>query len=141
MTSRSVPHAPRSASTVRRDLVIDLTKCEVPLSVVDDAALVMSELVGNAVRHGAPLADGCVRVSWELTDDALHLEVCDGGALSQREAIDLTTVPASAEGGRGLAIVSLLAQRWGTTPYGAGEGVGVFADLDVTKPGRPDPLG
>lgn len=140
MTSRHVPHAPCSASTVRRELVIDLTTSEVPPAVVDDAALVMSELVGNAVRHGSPLPDGCVRVSWELTDRALHLEVCDGGTGSEHEVVEQGRVPASAEGGRGLTIVSLLAQRWGTTPYGGGQGVGVFADLDVSPDGRPDPL-
>lgn len=140
MRSRSVPHAPCSASAVRRELVVDLTSCDVPPAVVDDAALVMSELVGNAVRHGTPLPDGSVRVSWELAEGALHLEVCDGGG-SEHEVVDRGRVPASAESGRGLSIVSLLARRWGTTPYAGGQGVGVFADLDVSAQGRPDPLG
>lgn len=136
MTSRLVPHAPCSASAVRRELVIDLTAYDVPPTVVDDAALVMSELVGNAVRHGSPLPDGCVRVAWELTPEALRLEVSDGG--SENEVVDQGQVPTSAESGRGLTIVSLLAQRWGTTPYDGGRGVNVFADLDVTPNGETD---
>jgi hypothetical protein len=79
MTPYVVPHAPFSAATVRHELVIDLTAHEVPQDVVDDAALVMSELVGNAVRHGTPLQCGGVRVLWEVHDCALHLEVQDGG--------------------------------------------------------------
>ena len=131
MTSHLVPHAPSSASTVRRELVSDLTTSAVPSGVVDDAALVMSELVGNAVRHGSPLPDGCVCVSWELGECTLHLEVRDGGAASD-EPVDQGLVPASAESGRGLTIVSLLAQSWGTTD-GGGEGTSVYADLDVPR--------
>ena len=132
MSRHLVPHSPSSASSVRRELVSDLTASEVPPAVVDDAALVMSELVGNAVRHGSPLPDGCVCVSWELGECTLHLEVRDGGA-PEDAPVDHGVVPASAESGRGLTIVSLLAERWGTTSDG-GEGTGVFADLDVPRP-------
>ena len=130
MTSHLVPHAPLSASSVRHELVIDLTASHVPPAVVDDAALVMSELVGNAVRHGSPLPpDGGVRVSWELTPDRVHLEVWDGGAATQ-EVADRGGVPPTAENGRGLTIVSLLAEEWGAAPC-PGPGVGVYADLNV----------
>lgn len=135
MTSRLVPHAPRSAASVRREMVIDLTACDVPPAVVDDAALILSELVGNAVRHGSPLPDGCVRVSWDLSPERLHLEVWDGGA-AVHDVVDRGGVAESAEGGRGLTIVSLLAEQWGTTPC-PGPGIGVYADLSVP----PDPQG
>lgn len=131
MTSHLVPHALSSASSVRRELVVDLTTSDVPPEVVDDAALVMTELVGNAVRHGSPLPDGCVCVSWELGECTLHLEVRDGGA-ARDEPVSRGPVPATSESGRGLAIVSLLAERWGTMPDD-GEGTGVFADLDVPR--------
>jgi serine/threonine-protein kinase RsbW len=139
MASRLVPHAPSSASNVRHELVVDLTTHDVPAAVVDDAALVLSELVGNAVRHASPLPDGCVCVSWELTDRALHLEVRDGGvdgdaAPRQQPVAEPEHVPASAENGRGLTIVSLLAQRWGTMDD-CGQGAGVYADLDVRRDG------
>lgn len=131
MTSHLVPHAPWSASSVRRELVIDLAACDVPSAVVDDAVLVLSELVGNAVRHGSPLADGCLRVSWDLTPERLHLEVWDGGAAVEQVA-DRGGVAPSAENGRGLTIVSLLAEQWGTTPC-PGHGIGVYADLSVRR--------
>jgi serine/threonine-protein kinase RsbW len=140
MTSRHVPHSPVSASSVRRDLVVDLTAQQLPPAVVDDAALVMSELVGNAVRHGSPLPDGCVHVSWELQPSELHLEVCDGGGAGPREVVDRGGVAPSAESGRGLTIVSLLAKEWGTMPYD-GRGIGVYADLDVQPGESPGPLG
>lgn len=127
MTSYVVPHAPRSAATVRHRLVDDLAQRQVPPAVVDDAALVITELVGNAVRHGVPLSDGGVRVTWEVGDRTVHLEVHDGGC---GPSVGVGPAPASAEGGRGLAIVELLAERWGTTPAYDG-GSGVYADLPL----------
>jgi serine/threonine-protein kinase RsbW len=127
MTSYVVPHAPRSAATVRHRLVDDLAQRRVPPAVVDDAALVITELVGNAVRHGVPLSDGGVRVAWEVGDRTVHLEVHDGGC---GPSAGVRPAPASAEGGRGLAIVELLAERWGTTPAYDG-GSGVYADLPL----------
>jgi two-component sensor histidine kinase len=128
MTPYVVPHAPFSAATVRHELVIDLTAHEVPQDVVDDAALVMSELVGNAVRHGTPLQCGGVRVLWEVHDCALHLEVQDGGRGPAPDAPARQSM--SAEGGRGLAIVEMLALRWGSTPTFDG-GTGVYAELPL----------
>jgi serine/threonine-protein kinase RsbW len=140
MARQHVPHSPVSASTVRRDLVVDLTSQDVPPAVVEDAAVVMSELVGNAVRHGSPLPDGCVDVSWELHPSQLRLEVCDGGGAAPEDVVGRGRVAPSAESGRGLAIVSLLAKDWGTTPYDD-ERIGVYADLDVQPRGRSDPVG
>ncbi len=128
MTPYVVPHTPLSAATVRHDLVDDLAHRDLPPSVVDDAALVMSELVGNAVRHGAPLSGGGgVRVAWEVGDREVHLEVHDGGCGPTGQ---VSHVPTSYEGGRGLAIVEMLAERWGTTPTHDG-GSGVYADLPL----------
>jgi serine/threonine-protein kinase RsbW len=128
MTSYVVPHTPRSAATIRHRLVVDLMTRQVPPRVVDDAALVISELVGNAVRHGAPLRDGGVRVAWEIADCALRLEVHDGGCGPDGHAPHAPA--ASAESGRGLAIVEMLAERWGTTASGDG-GSAVYADLPL----------
>ena len=51
----------------------------------DDARLVVSELVGNAVRHARPLADGTMQVAWGQADDAVDIAVTDGGALTTPE--------------------------------------------------------
>ena len=39
-----------------------------PDETSDDARLVVSELVGNAVRHARPLADGTMHVAWTSSD-------------------------------------------------------------------------
>jgi anti-sigma regulatory factor (Ser/Thr protein kinase) len=112
-----VPHSPPSASIVRHRFVDELRGRGLPGLVVDDAALVLSELVGNAIRHGAPLPTGGIRVSWTVGAEMIRVEVADGGRGPLRHE---ATVPlaaggsADAERGRGLAIVSLLTSSWGS---------------------------
>lgn len=88
---------------------------------VDDVLIVVSELVTNTVLHaGAP---GRLRLS--LGDHAIRVEVTDrhpGSPELQPPAIDRS-------GGRGLLLVSLLADRWGTTPSEPGKTV--WAELAV----------
>ena len=129
MTSLLVPHAPTSAAHVRHALVAELRDRGVPEDVIDDAVLVMSELVGNAVRHGDPLPAGGVRTSWWVAGGAVHLEVCDGGPGLDRALP--TAVPGGAEGGRGLPIIDMLTARWGTTAPSPTGGVGVYAELPL----------
>ena len=47
---------------------------------VEDARVVISELVANSVRHAQPLSDGQILVSWTLEDRGLQLSVTDGGS-------------------------------------------------------------
>jgi anti-sigma regulatory factor (Ser/Thr protein kinase) len=144
MTTLLVPHACVSTADVRHALVSELRERGVPEPVVDDAALVLSELVGNAVRHGAPIGAGTVRASWWVAGGAVHLEVCDGGpglpgvdvgarlgALRRVPAVEELTVPVADEGGRGLPLVDLLSARWGTTAPGPTGVVAVYAELPL----------
>lgn len=126
----SVRHAPASAGEVRRRLGADLAEAGVAPAVIGDAALVLSELVGNAVRYGRPLPGDVLEVSWSLGDDCLRLRVSDGGGPS---------VPMRHEAGpedvrgRGLAIVAALASDWGVeqNSNGAGPMSTVWVELPV----------
>jgi anti-sigma regulatory factor (Ser/Thr protein kinase) len=72
-----------------------------------DAALVVSELVGNACRY----AEKRVTVRMELDDpNALRFEIEDDGPGEPSLRFTAPTDPA----GRGLQIVSCIADRWGT---------------------------
>lgn len=117
MSSLVVPHAPTSAALARHRFVDELRGRGLPGLVVDDATLVLSELVGNAVRHGAPLVSGGIRVSWVVGDETIRIEVADGGRGPLRHEAT-RPVPdggsADAERGRGLAIVALLTLSWGS---------------------------
>jgi len=97
------------------------------------ALLVLSELVTNAVLHGAEPID--VYVSRE--GDMLRIEVSDGGARSDG------VVPRSHDdhgqpGGRGLHIVNSLAQRWGTIDNDDGKTVWAEVSLNDGPERRPD---
>jgi anti-sigma regulatory factor (Ser/Thr protein kinase) len=83
--------------------------------VVEDAVLVTSELVTNALRHGL----GDVVVQSVAEDGDVHLAVTDSsGDMPVLLAPDPERV-----GGVGLRIVDELASRWGTSPFPGGKTV------------------
>ncbi|GAB3074880.1 MULTISPECIES: ATP-binding protein [unclassified Phycicoccus] len=112
-----VPWRATSVAQVRRTLVEDLESRDVESDVVDEAEIVISELVSNAVRHARPLSDGNLRVHWKVKSGVVEVEVTDGGG-------DSTPRPAPrtiwAPSGRGLRIVRSLAHEWGVTEDRAG---------------------
>lgn len=104
-----VPFDPASAAVVREELRSWLARHGTDERIVDDARLIASELVANALRHARPIEQDVVLVGWWAEDDRLAFEVVDGGAQTlpaQRAATEQAT------GGRGLQIVAALADRW-----------------------------
>lgn len=129
MTESSVLQLPFTASSVgvaRRHLVSDLIEAGVRASAVTDAALVISELLSNALRHAEPLPDAGIRVSWDLEDHSVRVCVSDGGGTTRPE---LGRPTPTTTGGRGLRIVARLSRRWGTSCDG--EGTTVWAEVLV----------
>jgi anti-sigma regulatory factor (Ser/Thr protein kinase) len=93
-------------------------------TVVDDAVLILSELLSNACRHGRPLGsqqvgDGDIRAAWRVDKAGrLTVEVTDGGGPTRPVP---ATPSVTAHGGRGLNIISALAQDWGVRDGEEGE--------------------
>lgn len=89
----------------------------------DAAVLLLSELVTNAYRHGAAVPVGASRdwitVRCFLAFGLLRMEVSDGSSAlpcpRHASADDVS--------GRGLALVTALADRWGAYPEPAGKTV------------------
>ena len=131
MTAVVLPHAPASASVARRSLTSELSGAGVSNAVVGDAALVISELVGNAVRHASPLPGGALRVEWSLHPDTVEIAVTDGGSTELPVAVQADE---AAIGGRGLSIVEALSRTWGTRR--AGRGMVVWAHIPRVQGGR-----
>src|SRR5215813_1611463 len=91
-------------------------------ALVEEAVIVASELVTNAIRHGScpagPTADGAsVMLAWQRHDGRIICVVTDG---SSKPPV-LEHADPSAESGRGLQVVHALAAAWGWVMLGAGE--------------------
>ncbi|MFD4785794.1 ATP-binding protein [Streptomyces sp. NPDC058459] len=109
---------------------------------MDDAALVASELLTNAVEAtGFPhpnhpawqvSAEHVIAVQLRAVDDVLHVEVWDRSA----KLPTMRTPAADAEGGRGLHLIEALAERWNVYRPPAGGKV-VWAHLALTAPPAP----
>lgn len=117
----AVPHGPAGVGEARHRMRADLRTSGVPDPVIDDAVLILSELLSNAYRHGRPLSrergparadgDGGVLAAWRVDERGrLTVEVTDGGGPTRPFP---ATPSVTARGGRGLNIISALSQEWG----------------------------
>lgn len=77
---------------------------------VESAALVLTELVSNAVRHARPGANHMVRVELTVVWDMLHIAVGDGGSEYSTPQVLAETLTSTS--GRGLLLVERLAEDW-----------------------------
>lgn len=103
--------APTTVAASRRAIAADLQARGVSATIVDEAQLVISELVTNALRHAMPLADDSVRLKWKAKGDIVEIEVSDGG--SQQSSPKPLKQQVWAPNGRGLRIVRSVAHEWG----------------------------
>jgi anti-sigma regulatory factor (Ser/Thr protein kinase) len=99
-----------------------------------NARLLVTELVGNSVRHAGLSAADSITLELRLSDRLLRVEVTDQGAGFQRPSFD--GQPSSEAGGHGLFLVDALADRWGTQPTPHKNGWIVWFEIDV--PSSPD---
>ena len=102
---QTLPNDLRAPREARLAISRFLTGAGLP-QLVDDAQLLASELVTNAIRH----ACGPVQVSARLSEGFVRIEVCDSSE-------DTAPAPRHAgpddEGGRGMELVEKLSVRWG----------------------------
>ncbi len=127
-------HEPVAVGTARRRVRAELADAGVPEPVLDDVEVVLSELMGNSVRHARPIAGGVLLVGWRVADGEVSVRVTDGGSpkrIAPRESSPM------ADSGRGLHIVERLARAWGVTEH-AGALRTVWAVLPLEE--RPPTL-
>ncbi len=98
---------PAAAAQARRHVCAIITARDVPVDA-DTAALLTSELVTNAIKHGKPGNEGIeLVISW--ANGQLRVEVhdrCKSGPV-------LVDAPCDAEAGRGLLLLASLCTHWG----------------------------
>lgn len=143
-SSMAVTHGPAGVGEARHRMRDQLRTGGVSEAVIDDAVLILSELLSNACKHGRPLGDalagdGDVRCAWRVdTGGRLTVEVTDGGGPTRPAP---ATPSVTAHGGRGLNIITALADDWGVRDDTRGEvTVWVVVHDDVHDPDA-DPAG
>lgn len=110
-----LPRYRRTAADAR-DWLRRFLAAKVADHVVDEAALVLSELTTNALRHD--LGELVVRANID-GNGAVQLSVTDSGPeLPELQPVDPTRI-----GGLGLRIVDQLSSGWGVAPFPGGKTV------------------
>jgi anti-sigma regulatory factor (Ser/Thr protein kinase) len=117
-----LPPSPHAAGKARKFISGFCSAAELPDAICQDAALLVSELVTNAVIHGRTTAT----VEVHRPADTLRVTVRDDNP--QLPAVG-DSPDLNAESGRGLLIVSETATRWGIEA-GAG-GKAIWFELEV----------
>lgn len=119
---------PESARRARKFIVDFCTAAGLPDDVCHTASLLTSELVTNALLHGRTSATLHAHHPGEF----LRVSVRDDGPGLPQVGDAPSLV--DGEGGRGLAIVSMLAPRWGIEAVDTGKAVWFELDLDDQLP-------
>ncbi|MFE2595555.1 ATP-binding protein [Streptomyces sp. NPDC059396] len=117
-----LPSHPRSVGRAREALHAHF---DLPEEPGETAALLLSELVTNALRHGSPPGRE-IAVTLLRLDGLLKMEVEDAGDLLPRPR----DPGLDDECGRGLALVAVLSDDWGVAPR-RGPGKRVWLTLKV----------
>ena len=112
------PVAPMLGRRFVRSLLADAE-----LSIADDVALLVSELVSNAVIH----ASSRPRLEVRIGPSHVRVEVRDDSP----DAALPRTPDLERPGGRGLLLIETMASRWGTEPDGDGKRVWFEIDRDL----------
>ncbi|GCB47176.1 SpoIIE family protein phosphatase [Streptomyces sp. NL15-2K] len=122
VASCSLPDDPRAAGQAR-----EYVRSQLAVWGLDDLVmtteLLVSELVGNVIRH----ASGPMRVRL-LRSRSLICEVYDGSLTSPR----IRRAAFTDEGGRGLHLVAALSQRWGTRHLDEGKCIWTEQNLPLS---------
>ena len=104
-----LPFVASTPGVARTRLAAFLTVNRASGEVIDNALIVISEMIANAVCHGVPTSDGTIEISWAINGTLLELSVYDAGKGGSLKPIDFDEDSLS---GRGLSIINRVADRW-----------------------------
>jgi hypothetical protein len=139
-----LPYAPASAAVARAAVQNALDRHGVMPQRRDDAVLVVSELVGNSVRHARARQDGTLLVSLRLATDEIVVEVTDGGSgepvmqasghdSARPSGLRYACLPVCAATGSGRAAGCVLTARW--IAHNTGSAISTSADSNLSGDG------
>jgi len=121
----AVPSAAESVAGVRRFATNVLSGWSIAPDVIDDVVMVVGELVTNAILHSR----SPIELRLSRTSDRLVVAVHDGTtAVPRRQQSSL-----DAEHGRGMQLVSAIADQWGVRPTEHGKSVWCEIYMDTAS--------
>jgi anti-sigma regulatory factor (Ser/Thr protein kinase) len=109
-----LPAAPTSVAVARHRLTEELLAVGIFDAAVCDAALVLSEMLSNAIRHARPLNGSWLRVAWSVDGESIEVAVSDGGSPTRPRPAHASR---SSLGGRGISIIEHLSSTWGVRAH------------------------
>jgi anti-sigma regulatory factor (Ser/Thr protein kinase) len=124
---RVLASSAEAVAEARRE-VVGLPVAQAPR---DQLALVVSELVSNAVLHAGAVPGDAVRLQIRLRSGRARIEVRDGGVGFDPPSVAPDPL---AVGGQGLVIVAALSESWGVVR--GPDGCTVWCEVLVEEPAR-----
>jgi anti-sigma regulatory factor (Ser/Thr protein kinase) len=118
--TRSFDHTPESVPLARRFAADTLRGA--PEDAVDAVAMMVSELASNCIRH----TESGFKLEISLTAHEIRVEATDRGSDQPR----MRTAEPTDPDGRGLQIIDMLAETWGTEPQ-PGQGKTVWFTVAI----------
>jgi len=97
----------------------------VPLEMIQDLNLLVSELVTNSVKHGSLVHDQAIELDANPTARGIRIEVTNPGRADLTNSVE--TRPK--ESGWGLLLVTKIASRWGMTTNGS---TSIWFEIDLS---------
>jgi anti-sigma regulatory factor (Ser/Thr protein kinase) len=99
----------KAAGYARRVLAERLSSA-LPVAVLSDLQLLVTEIVANSVRHGGVGEDGEIDLRVDVGDERVRVEMRDTGIQADPK---LRTPDLGGGGGFGMLLVSRMSERWG----------------------------
>jgi anti-sigma regulatory factor (Ser/Thr protein kinase) len=118
---RELADASTACADGRRFVAQHLSRWQVPAQVSDEATLLTSELIANAIRHAPPPL--CLEITVDTAK--IRIDVHDSDPMLPM----LTRPDFNSSGGRGVWLVDTIASRWGYRPEPPGKVVWFEMDL------------
>ena len=99
------------APAMARHILAEFVDETLPPEMLEDAALLTSEVVTNSVQHAGLSTNEGIGIELVLSDDSLRVSVTDPGPGFEPD-LD-APAPEQEMGGWGLALVDRVSDRWG----------------------------
>jgi anti-sigma regulatory factor (Ser/Thr protein kinase) len=125
-----MPHRVDSVPAARAFLTKLLSGWDIADEVIDEASLLTTELMSNAVEHGS----GVVDMEIAVHDGLLHVGVHDSSVELPEEGDGTSANP---EAGRGIWLVQSIARDWGSDTSGKEPGKTVWFELTTLRTPSP----